>query len=126
MVHASVVTMALVAALAAAVLAASHPLSPVVALGGCLAWACVTWRWPGLWVGVLPAALPLMNLSPWSGWLAFDEFDLLVLATLAGGYARLAAGRCLLASPGAGSIVGCRWRGPCCWRRSAWSALHAA
>ncbi len=55
-----------------------------------MAWvALVTWR-PSIWLLVLPAALPLLNFSPWTGWLVFDEFDMLVLATLAGGYLRLA------------------------------------
>jgi O-antigen ligase len=31
-----------------------------------------------------------MNFSVWSGWLVFEEFDLLLLGTLAGAYARLA------------------------------------
>ena len=45
---------------------------------------------PGLWLFLLPAALPVLNLMPWSGWLMLDEFDLLALCALAAGYGRLA------------------------------------
>ena len=48
-------------------------------------------RFPRLWLFVLPAALPAMNLSPWTGWIVFEEFDLLVLGVVAGGYARMAS-----------------------------------
>lgn len=74
----------------AAVLAAWHPLSPAWALAGVLLAALLAaWR-PRAWLFVLPAALPLASLAPWTGWQAVDEFDLLLFATLAGGYARLA------------------------------------
>lgn len=43
-----------------------------------------------LWLWAVPALLPVLNFSPWSGWLVFEEFDLLLLGTLAGVYARLA------------------------------------
>jgi len=39
------------------------------------------WRWPLAWLVVVPAALPLLDLAPWSGRFFFDEFDLLMLAT---------------------------------------------
>ena len=38
---------------------------------------------------MVPAGLPLLNFSPWTGWLIFDEFDLLLLGAVAGGYGRL-------------------------------------
>lgn len=41
------------------------------------------WLWPLSWLVVLPAALPLLDLAPWSGRFFFDEFDLLLLATTA-------------------------------------------
>lgn len=49
----------------------------------------MAWR-PGLWLMVLPACVGFLNFSPWTGWLVFDEYDLLLLATLSGGYARWA------------------------------------
>jgi hypothetical protein len=47
----------------------------------------VAWR-PHVWLWALPAFLPVANLSPWTGWLVFEEFDLLVLATLSALLAR--------------------------------------
>ena len=32
----------------------------------------------------------MLNFSPWTGWLIFDEFDILLLGALAGGYGQLA------------------------------------
>ncbi|MFT3847215.1 MAG: hypothetical protein QM739_00625 [Propionivibrio sp.] len=39
---------------------------------------------------LLPALLPLVGFAPWTGWITFEELDLLVLAAATGGYARLA------------------------------------
>ena len=39
---------------------------------------------------VMPAGVTFMNFSPWSGWIVFDEFDILILGTLAAGYLQLA------------------------------------
>jgi hypothetical protein len=55
-----------------------------------LAWALAGMRWPRAWLVVVPAALPAASFAPWTGWIGVDEFDLLLLATLAAGYARLA------------------------------------
>ncbi len=45
---------------------------------------------PGIWLFAVPACLPFLNFAPWTGWLVFEEFDLLLLAVLAAGYFRLA------------------------------------
>lgn len=50
--------------------------------------AAVCWRWPGSWLIVVPAALPLLDLSYLSGRLFWNEFDTLLLLILAVGYAR--------------------------------------
>src|SRR5450755_852306 len=50
---------------------------------GFLAYALCLWRWPWLWLVVVPAALPVFDLAPWSGRFFFDEFDALVLLTIA-------------------------------------------
>ena len=71
------------------ILAYHHPLSPawaavsVAVLVGLGVWQprCVWW--------LPPALLPLIGLAPWTGWIVFEEFDLLLLALLAGAYARL-------------------------------------
>ena len=38
---------------------------------------------PYLWLIVIPALLPIMDFAPWTGRFFFDEFDLLILSTLA-------------------------------------------
>lgn len=38
---------------------------------------------PYLWLVVIPALLPIMDFTPWTGRFFFDEFDLLILTTLA-------------------------------------------
>ena len=69
-------------------LALHHPLAPVVVSAAFLLWgAWVAWR-PGVWLFVLPAALPLLNFAPWTGWITVEEFDLLCLGAVCGGYAR--------------------------------------
>lgn len=71
-------------------LAAHHPLSAgwaLLAFGlACLAFA----RWPDLWQFAIPAMLPLLDFSPWTGWLLVNEFDMAVLAALVSGLGRLA------------------------------------
>ncbi|MCC6198357.1 MAG: hypothetical protein IT518_28230 [Burkholderiales bacterium] len=86
------------AALAAAVfagagvfVAAHHPLSPVVVLALFVGWALAASRLAWLPLFAVPALLPVVDLAPWTGWIAVEEFDLLVLGALAGGYAHLVA-----------------------------------
>lgn len=38
---------------------------------------------PYVWLVLVPALLPLMDFAPWTGRFFFDEFDLLILSTLA-------------------------------------------
>lgn len=45
---------------------------------------------PTAWLIALPASLPIVAFAPWTGWITFEELDLLVLAVAAGGYARQA------------------------------------
>lgn len=77
----------LIAAVSAALggtLAMQHPLVPAAATLAFVLWgAVVAWR-PGLWLFVMPAALPWLNFSPWTGWIAVDEFDLLCLGAVWG------------------------------------------
>lgn len=84
---------ALAALLAAAALASAltlalhHPLWPYPAALACLLWsALLLWR-PLLWLFAVPLGAACLNLAPWTGWIVWDEFDLLLLASLAGGYA---------------------------------------
>jgi hypothetical protein len=82
---------AAVAAALAVFLAAHHPIWPAPIAAGLVAWMIVAYRFPGAWLFALPACLPALNFSPWTGWIGIEELDLFVLATVAGGYARLAS-----------------------------------
>ncbi|QDL36583.1 hypothetical protein [Rhodoferax sediminis] len=83
--------MALVSGAAASLtLAAHYPLAPAVMATLVLAGWAAFFAWPRLWLLVVPALLPIIGLMPWTGWITFEEMDILVLAVAAGGYARLA------------------------------------
>ncbi len=71
-------------------LALHHPVAPDFLAVAFALWAVAVWRWPLVWLFIVPALLPVLNFLPWTGWVAFEEFDLLLLATAAGGYWRLA------------------------------------
>lgn len=87
--HLAWLLLALANFFAGGVLAWHHPLWPAAAVLLFGAW-CLLAAWhPGLWLFVVPASLPVLNFSPWTGWLVFEEFDLLLLGALAGGYGRL-------------------------------------
>jgi hypothetical protein len=53
-----------------------------LAIGAIVYLAVLLWR-PSAWLLLLPVFLPLVQLAPWSGRVFFDEFDALVLLTLA-------------------------------------------
>lgn len=58
-------------------------------VAGVLAVSCVAvWLQPRLAFAVIPAALPVFDLAPWTGRFFFDEFDVLVLLLLAVAFAR--------------------------------------
>lgn len=82
--------LALMSVAASLALAAHYPLGPVgmsvVAVVCCVA----VFARQELWLMILPALLPVIGLAPWSGWITFEELDILILAVAAGGYARLA------------------------------------
>lgn len=78
-----------IAALATAAGLAAFPLAwPVLA--ACLVlYGVLLWRQPLAWLLMIPALLALLDLSPITGRLPLDAFDLCVLTTLAVGYARI-------------------------------------
>ena len=76
--------------MAGALLAAHHPLWPHAALLLFAAWTLGVALRPSIWLLVVPASLPLLNFAPWTGWLSFEELDLLLLGVIAAGHARLA------------------------------------
>ena len=67
-----------------------HPMAPLPVAACVVGWVLVCLRWPDLWLFAIPAALPALSLAPWTGWVALDELDLALLATLAAGHLRLA------------------------------------
>jgi hypothetical protein len=70
-------------------LACNHPFAPQAATVVFLAvFLLFAWQ-PRPSLFSLPLFLPLLNFSPWTGWLVIDEFDLLVLAVVAAGYFRM-------------------------------------
>lgn len=70
-------------------IALAHPLAPLWATLVFLG-LIVLFVWqPRLGLVAVPAFLPLLNFSPWTGWLIVDEFDLLVLAVVAAGYLQM-------------------------------------
>lgn len=74
-------------------LAGRHPLAPALACGAWLLWLGIAWRWPRLWLLVVPAGMPWLSLAPWTGDIVVDETDLLILAALAAGHLRLSVQR---------------------------------
>ena len=74
-------------------------------------------RMPGAWLLLVPGCLPFMNFSPWTGWIAFEELDIVLLAVLAGGY-----GRWAFFSTSLGSAADTRWGRT----HTLWCALAAA
>ena len=79
--------LAAVALFAGIALASAHPLAPLTASTAFIVAALAAWRYPCAWPWVVPALLPVVALAPWSGALAFEELDLVVLAMVVGGYA---------------------------------------
>jgi hypothetical protein len=70
-------------------LAAHYPLSSTAAVALAVATMAVAANMPLLCV-MLPALVPLLGFAPWTGWITFEEQDILLLAAVAGAYARAA------------------------------------
>src|SRR6266700_3095944 len=71
-------------------LALHHPVAPVLATGSFIASTLIAMAWPSAWLFFVPALLPIAGFASWTGWIAYEEFDLLMLAASAGGYLRIA------------------------------------
>jgi hypothetical protein len=67
-------------------LAAHYPLAPIWAIGAFLVVAVTAGLAPLLILAWLPACVAVVGFAPWTGWITFEEFDMLVLAMAAGGY----------------------------------------
>ena len=71
-------------------IAEAYPIRPLVMVGLFIAWCVFAgMRW-SIALPAMLALLPIVGLAPRTGWLTFEEFDLLILATSAGGYAHAA------------------------------------
>lgn len=57
-------------------------------MAACLVVLIICIRFDHAWLLVLPALLPIVDLAPWTGWLTFEEFDVLVLGAAAGAWLR--------------------------------------
>lgn len=74
-------------------LALHYPVLPMAALALWLALVVAGFvGWQSLPM-LVPALVPVIGLAPWTGWITFEELDLLVLALATGGYAALALTR---------------------------------
>lgn len=98
------VVLALGVLAAALSVAARFPVLPWALVGWLLAAAAAV-AWRPVWLfALVPAALPMPDLAPWSGWRLIDEFDLLLAVGVAVAWARgpaaeVARGRPLAAQP---------------------------
>ncbi|WP_295951443.1 hypothetical protein [Rhodoferax sp.] len=81
---------ALVLAALGVFLVLHYPVAPWVASLVFVACCVAFFVWPDSWLIAVPLLLPLIGFAPWTGWITFEELDLLVLAAAVGGYARLA------------------------------------
>ena len=55
---------------------------------GLSAYFILLWRYPWIWLIVVPTLLPVLDLTPTTGRIFFGEFDLLILLTCAAGLMR--------------------------------------
>ncbi len=114
----------------AAVLAVRHPLGSAGALTVIAAVGVAAFRWPLLALAAPVALLPVAGLAPWTGWLLVEEFDLLLLASMAGGWAALAMGRAGAPQPQRAPTRGwARWVLPlllATWAVALWRGLGDA
>ena len=69
----------------------SQPFARVPLTVGALLYVLLLLRYPQAWLILVPGLLPVLDLAPWSGRFFFDEFDLMLLLTLAVGYEHLSA-----------------------------------
>jgi hypothetical protein len=70
-------------------MALHHPISPLVVVLGALLCFAGAAAWRNFWLVAIPAALPWLDFSPWTGWLVVSEFDIFLCAVFAGAYLRL-------------------------------------
>ena len=69
----------------------AYPTANAILALGLALYVALLLRVPAVWLCVLPVLVPILDLTPWSGWFFFEEIDLFVLTTLAVGYWRLSS-----------------------------------
>ena len=62
---------------------ALFPVAPLCLGCALTAYGALLWRWPPLFLVLLPIVLPAWDSGIWSGWMLIDEADFFVLVTLA-------------------------------------------
>lgn len=72
-------------------------------------YAMALWYWPWSWLVVVPAALPLLDLAPWTGRYFLDEFDLLMLVTVGMLFLLGAGPKRSPSHPGGRLLIGLLW-----------------
>lgn len=93
-------------AVVAVVVAAYHyPLNGYLLGGGLAVYAVILWFRPHAWLLLVPALLPVLDFGPWTGWIFFNEFDLLVLVTVCVCYARLGGSYRLISFNGTTTVL---------------------
>jgi hypothetical protein len=60
---------------------------------------------PEAWLIAVPALLPVLDLAPWTGWIAIDELDALLLVTAGIGYLRTAGRPAQLRLPAGHAVL---------------------
>ena len=68
---------------AAAALLWRFPVAPLALAAAFALYFCLLIRYPASWIVAVTALLPTLDMIPWTGWLAVNESDLLLLVTLA-------------------------------------------
>lgn len=89
------VVLSVIAASLTIALWGTFPIGRAPLVIGLALYALLLWRVPHAWLWVVPAVLPWLDLAPWSGRLLFDEFDMILLLTLAVGYLHRGESRAL-------------------------------
>lgn len=72
------------------VLAFNYPADKTISMTVFFLCAVFSFYRPTYSLLMIPALLPVIGFAPWTGWMSFEELDLLVLASASGGYAKSA------------------------------------
>ena len=86
----ALLAIAIVCAACGLVIAHAYPIRPLLVVALFAAWCLFAGARFSIALPAMVALMPVVGLAPRTGWLTFEEFDLFVLATCAGGYAGLA------------------------------------